>query len=252
MITAIVNRELYRYEIHSLLKAFYPREEVKVLTQEAAQSRKYQRIAQDPFMEIRFEKSGVTLSFCNGSASTTAESTAYSSSAGSNTASSAAARTAAAPEGVDFTEKSTELKTALKHLLYNALADREKRTLPWGELIGIRPTKIAMNTLLQGWSAEEAAAAMERDHLVSPEKALLSAQIAERERQILSGIHYRGGYSLYVGIPFCPTTCLYCSFPSNNLALWQDRVDAYLDALEQEVAASSALMEGLVLQTTLN
>lgn len=249
MITAIVNRELYRYEIHSLLKAFYPREEVKVLTQEAAQSRKYQRIAQDPFMEIRFEKSGVTLSFCNGSASTTAESTAYSSSAGSNTASSAAARTAAAPEGVDFTEKSTELKTALKHLLYNALADREKRTLPWGELIGIRPTKIAMNTLLQGGSAEEAAAAMERDHLVSPEKALLSAQIAERERQILSGIHYRGGYSLYVGIPFCPTTCLYCSFPSNNLALWQDRVDAYLDALEQEVAASSALMEGLVLDT---
>ena len=249
MITAIVNRELYRYEIHSLLKAFYPREEVKVLTQEAAQSRKYQRIAQDPFMEIRFEKSGVTLSFCNGSASTTAESTAYSSSAGSNTASSAAARTAAAPEGVDFTEKSTELKTALKHLLYNALADREKRTLPWGELIGIRPTKIAMNTLLQGGSAEEAAAAMERDHLVSPEKALLSAQIAQRERQILAGIHYEGGYSLYVGIPFCPTTCLYCSFPSNNLALWQDRVDAYLDTLEREVEASSALMKDLVLDT---
>ena len=243
MITAIVNRELYRYEIHSLLKAFYPREEVKVLTQEAAQSRKYQRIAQDPFMEIRFEKNGVTLSFCDERNAENTDDSLKSSSAGT------AARTAAAPEGVDFTEKSTELKTALKHLLYNALADREKRTLPWGELIGIRPTKIAMNTLLQGGSAEEAAAAMERDHLVSPEKALLSAQIAERERQILSGIHYRGGYSLYVGIPFCPTTCLYCSFPSNNLALWQDRVDAYLDALEQEVAASSALMEGLVLDT---
>ena len=210
MITAIVNRELYRYEIHSLLKAFYPREEVKVLTQEAAQSRKYQRIAQDPFMEIRFEKSGVTLSFCGGNASATAESTAYSSNAAessaagsaaistaaADSAASAAERTAAAPEGADFTEKSTELKTALKHLLYNALAEREQRTLPWGELIGIRPTKIAMNTLLQGGSVEEAAAAMERDHLVSPEKALLSAQIAQRERQILSGIHYEGGYSL--------------------------------------------------------
>ena len=178
MITAIVNRELYRYEIHSLLKAFYPREEVKVLTQESAQSRKYQRIAQDPFMEIRFEKNGVTLSFCDERNAENTDDSLKSSSTGT------AERTAAALEGLDFTQKSTELKTALKHLLYKMLADREGRTLPWGELIGIRPTKIAMNTLLEGRSAEEAAAAMERDHLVSHEKALLAAQIAQRERQI--------------------------------------------------------------------
>ncbi|MGX8684965.1 MAG: coproporphyrinogen dehydrogenase HemZ, partial [Lachnospiraceae bacterium] len=129
------------------------------------------------------------------------------------------------------------------------LSKREGRTLPWGELIGIRPTKIAMQSLLDGKTVEEAAAAMEHDHLVSPGKALLSAQIAQREREILADIHYKNGYSLYVGIPFCPTTCLYCSFPSFNLALWKDRVDSYLDALEREMKACSEMMKGRVLDT---
>ena len=228
MITAIVNIDLYRYEIHSLLKAFYPQEDVKVLTSaDAAANRKYQQIAQEPFLRVVFAETEVTLSFCDGSDT----------------------RTAPAPEGISFACKGTILKTQMKHLLYAMLADREGRTLPWGELIGIRPTKIAMQSLLQGKSIEEAASLMMRDHLVSPQKALLSAQIAQREREILSGIHYENGYSLYVGIPFCPTTCLYCSFPSFNLAVWKDRVDEYLDALEKEMRDASRLMEGRVLDT---
>ena len=228
MITAIVNTDLYRYEIHSLLKAFYPREEVKVLTQaDADGNRKYQQIARDPFLRVSFEEDGIRLAFCDGTDT----------------------RTVKAPDGISFAQKGTEVKTDLKHLLYAMLADREGRTLPWGELIGIRPTKIAMQSLLAGLTEEEAAAAMERDHLVSPGKARLSARIARREQEILSDIHYREGYSLYVGIPFCPTTCLYCSFPSYNLAVWKDRVDAYLDALEREMAASAAMMGSRILDT---
>ena len=228
MITVIENIELYRYEIHSLLKAFYPREDVKVLTAgDAAGNRKYQQIAKEPFMRVVFADSEVTVSFCDGSDT----------------------RSVPAPQGISYAQKSPTLKTAVKHLLYSMLADREGRTLPWGELIGIRPTKIAMQSLLEGDSPEEAAAAMMRDHLVSPEKALLSAQIAQREREILADIHYENGYSLYVGIPFCPTTCLYCSFPSFNLALWKDRVDEYLDALEKEMRDTSVLMRGRVLDT---
>ena len=178
-------------------------------------------------MRVVFADTEVTASFCDGSDT----------------------RSAAAEKGLSYARKSPELKTAVKHLLYGMLADREGRTLPWGELIGIRPTKIAMQSLLQGKSIEEAASLMMRDHLVSPQKALLSAQIAQREREILSGIHYENGYSLYVGIPFCPTTCLYCSFPSFNLAVWKDRVDEYLDALEKEMRDASRLMEGRVLDT---
>ena len=145
MITVIVNIDLYRYEIHSLLKAFYPREDVKVLTEaDAAGSRKYQQIAREPFLRVVFAEKNITLSFCDGSDQ----------------------RAAAVPGDLPADRKSQELKTLLKHLLYDMLSKREGRTLPWGELIGIRPTKIAMQSLLDGKTVEEAAAAMEHDHLV--------------------------------------------------------------------------------------
>jgi oxygen-independent coproporphyrinogen-3 oxidase len=95
----------------------------------------------------------------------------------------------------------------------------------------------------------DAAAYMEREHLVSSQKAALAAEIADRERRILSKIHYEDGYSLYVGIPFCPTTCLYCSFTSFPLSSWRERVDLYLDTLEREMEASAPLMEGRILDT---
>ena len=154
-----------------------------------------------------------------------------------------------APEGVSFASKGSLCKTTAKHMLYDMLSAITGLTLPWGELIGIRPTKIAMTRLRAGDSCEEAAAFMEKEHLVSREKAALAAQIADRERQILSGIHYENGFSLYVGIPFCPTTCLYCSFTSFPLTSWRSRVDEYLDTLEREMEASAPLMQGKILDT---
>ena len=53
---------------------------------------------------------------------------------------------------------------------------------------------------------------MQETYYCSEEKALLAIDIAKREKRILADIHYEKGYSLYIGIPFCPTTCLYCSF----------------------------------------
>ena len=76
---------------------------------------------------------------------------------------------------------------------------------------------------------------MKVEHMVSDEKACLSLDIAKRERRILDKIHYEDGYSLYIGIPFCPTTCLYCSFTSYPIAQWKTRVEAYLEALFQEL-----------------
>lgn len=261
MITAIVNIDLYRYELHSLLKAFYPESDVKVLTEaDAIGNRKYRQIAGAPFLRVFFAPDEVSVSVLKkgsppevclsadrpGHPDRTDPQEQQSPETG---ASSFLTQSAAAPEGASFAEKGPELKTALKHLLYGMLSEREGRTLPWGELIGIRPTKIAMESLLEGKSPREAAQALEREHLVSRGKAVLAAEIAQREREILAGIHYEDGYSLYVGIPFCPTTCLYCSFPSFNLALWKDRVGEYLDALEREMAESAPLMAGRVLDT---
>lgn len=64
------------------------------------------------------------------------------------------------------------------------------------------------------FTEEEILDYMKETYYCSEEKALLAIDIAKREKRILADIHYDKGYSLYIGIPFCPTTCLYCSFTS--------------------------------------
>ena len=71
-----------------------------------------------------------------------------------------------------------------------------------------------MKLLEEGKSKDDIKTYMEDTYFASEEKIDLSIEIAERELEILKKIDYENGYSLYIGIPFCPTTCLYCSFTS--------------------------------------
>lgn len=140
-------------------------------------------------------------------------------------------------------------KDLLKYALYRVLEKLTGRTLPWGNLTGIRPAKLAMGMLEEGMKNTDIAREMRERYLVSPEKAALAITIANREREILKGIDYENGYSLYIGIPFCPSICLYCSFSSYPLKQWKNRVDDYLDALCREVRAVAAMMKGRKLDT---
>ena len=90
---------------------------------------------------------------------------------------------------------------------------------------------------------------LQEEHALSLEKAQLSLEIAKRERQILGDLHYIDGYSLYIGIPFCPTTCLYCSFTSYPIARWKKRVREYLKALFQEIDFIADLYQDRILDT---
>ncbi|MDD6212413.1 MAG: coproporphyrinogen dehydrogenase HemZ [Clostridiales bacterium] len=126
-------------------------------------------------------------------------------------------------------------KTAVKQMVYRELADRTGKELPWGTLTGIRPTKIAMALLEEGKEPDEIAQTMQEEHLVSREKSELSVRIVQVEKEVLRNVDYENGYSLYVGIPFCPTTCLYCSFTSYPMSKWAPRMGEYLDALEKEL-----------------
>lgn len=134
----------------------------------------------------------------------------------------------------DFTERK-EAKNQLKQGLYQILSGMTGKELPWGTLTGIRPTKIPMKLLEEGQSKETIRSYMKDTYFASDEKIELSIEIAERELDILKQIDYENGYSLYIGIPFCPTTCLYCSFTSFPLVTWRAKVDAYLDAVEREL-----------------
>lgn len=152
------------------------------------------------------------------------------------------------PIPVDYDDR-FETKNKIKRRLYVVLRGLTGRKLPWGTLTGIRPTKIAMTKLDEGMTEDEVYRYMKETYFTSDEKIALSIEIAKRERQLLSAIDYRNGYSLYVGIPFCPTTCLYCSFTSYPIGRWQGRTGLYLDALFKEMDYVAEEKKGHTLDT---
>ena len=140
-------------------------------------------------------------------------------------------------------------KTTIKKELYNLCSERTGKVLPWGTLTGIRPTKIALTRLDEGWKEEDIKDFMRETYLTSEEKINMSVEIAAREKELLSHVDYENGYSLYVGIPFCPTTCAYCSFTSYPIGLWKGKVHLYLEALFKELEYVAQKMKGRTLDT---
>lgn len=140
-------------------------------------------------------------------------------------------------------------KNVVKQMFYRMLCERTGMTLPWGSLTGIRPTKIALARLEEGWKEEEIRSFMKEAYMAGDEKVDLAIEIAARERKLLEPLDYERGYSLYVGIPFCPTTCLYCSFTSYPISRWKGRTGLYLEALFKELEYTARKLEGRPLDT---
>ncbi|MCM1253226.1 MAG: coproporphyrinogen dehydrogenase HemZ [Clostridium sp.] len=223
------NKAQYEYDIHSLVKAFYPEKDVRVLTPDSVVKDK--KLLEYPAsLQIDFIEGSVALQFGN-----------------EKKAAGNYIWNAAQDENAD--DKSADYKNAFKRFLYNSLREETGVSLPWGNLTGIRPTKIPMALLEQGKSEEEIMLFLQNEHFVSREKALLNIEIAKREMEILRPLHYENGYSLYIGIPFCPTTCLYCSFTSFPISLWKEQVSKYLDALEKEIDFIAKLYKDKMLDT---
>lgn len=148
----------------------------------------------------------------------------------------------------DIPDKSKR-KRRISCALYQEMKKITGKDLAWGILTGIRPTKIPMKLIEEGKTPEEASRMMQEVSLVSKEKADLAAAIAVRERKLLSELDYENGYSLYAGIPFCPTICAYCSFSSYPLGVWEKRMDEYLDALLKEISYVAEHAKDQVLNT---
>ena len=206
MILAKLSKPEFEYDIHSLIKAFFPEENVSA----TAEDKKYEEEITLQF-QVEYEPQQIKIEWKeNGQES----------------------HDRSFP--VDFSDR-TETKNELKQNFYQILSEITGKKLPWGTLTGIRPTKIPMKFLEEGKTEEEIRTYMQKTYFASDEKIDLSIDIAERELEILKKIDYENGYSLYIGIPFCPTTCLYCSFTSYPLVSWRQKVDSYLDALEKEL-----------------
>lgn len=108
--------------------------------------------------------------------------------------------------------------------------------LPWGILTGVRPAKLVSEAWLEGQTTDEIRATFKDKYLVSDEKLNLMIKVAQEEKKIVEdGL---GKVGLYIGIPFCPTRCLYCSFTSYPLKQYSSKVDTYIDALIKEMEFS--------------
>lgn len=142
-----------------------------------------------------------------------------------------------------------ETKNILKKLLYRLMVEDTGMELPWGNLTGIRPAKIPGMLMEQGMEEPEVRKVMKETYLISDEKLDLAMNISKREQKLLSDINYRDGYSLYVGIPFCPTTCLYCSFTSFPIRLYKEKTDNYVSALIKEIEFLGNRLKGRELNT---
>lgn len=132
-------------------------------------------------------------------------------------------------------------RNQLARCIYKLLSNATRQKLPWGILTGVRPTKLVLDCIEQGVGEDRIRELMSGEYLCSDEKLSLSLKVAGRENEILGTMNYKNGYSLYIGIPFCPTTCSYCSFTSFPLTKFGELTEPYIEALLKEMEYASHL-----------
>ena len=113
---------------------------------------------------------------------------------------------------------------------------------PWGILTGIRPVKIACKQMKSGMSSRDTVEYFVNEFGASREKAELAVRVAEIELPLIDAM-YDKGISIYIGIPFCPTRCLYCSFVSNSVANGAKYIPDYLECLKKEIEYTANIVK---------
>lgn len=146
-----------------------------------------------------------------------------------------------------LTDDDNELVSA--QLLYKLLCDFTGLTQPWGILTGVRPVKL-LRRLAEESSEEQAVKKFENDFFVSNEKIALSREAEHNERKILE-LSKPESFSLYVGIPFCPSRCSYCSFVMASIERAEKLIEPYTKLLCEEIKRTAEIANklGLRLET---
>ena len=154
MIYVKLNENNFEYDIYSLIKAFYPKEEVRIGTDEAPADEELLFC-----MDVQYADNKLTLD-------------------GQEIA-------------IDYSNR-PDTKNRLKLAIYESLHQRTGKDLPWGTLTGIRPTKISLGMIEEGASDAEVTAYMRSTYLTSKDKIDLSLQVSHKEHELLSNIDYEG------------------------------------------------------------
>ncbi len=135
------------------------------------------------------------------------------------------------------------LQRILKLAFYDAGTAALGKEPPWGALTGVRPVKIPAKAMLAGATPAQAEKVLRDTYRVSPGRRKLAMDCAQASLAAQRSLGEQE-VSLYVGIPFCPTRCAYCSFVSADVGRALKLIDPFLDALSQEIRAAGAMLEG--------
>ena len=152
-------------------------------------------------------------------------------------------KTTKASRRLKATEETVRLRRQILQQSYYLAATPHLSALPaWGALAGVRPTKISTKHLLEGGTPASADRLLKDIYFVTPPRRQLALDCSEstvRAANLLSD----GDISLYVGIPFCPTRCAYCSFVSRSIGKRTELMTPYLEALYKELSFTGKLLE---------
>ena len=133
-------------------------------------------------------------------------------------------------------------KRIFKRKLFSLLTQYTGKTIPWGVLTGIRPAKLVNEFIDNGMDKGDIISTLKKDYFVTDNKAELLYEVANNQRNLFLNSR-NNSISLYIGIPFCPTRCLYCSFSSSTIGQYKKVVDLYVEKLLKEIRHTGALIK---------
>ncbi len=138
---------------------------------------------------------------------------------------------------------------ALKQAFYKAGTALLGHELPWGSLTGVRPVKLPTKAMLAGKTAKQAEKELRQEYHVSAPRAALAVECAKAALSVNRTLS-RDSLSLYIGIPFCPTRCAYCSFISSDVKGSLALVEPYVEGLCKEIELAGRLLRARGLHIT--
>ena len=151
-------------------------------------------------------------------------------------------KTATARRRLKAADETVRLRRQLLQQCYYLAAVALLPRLPaWGALAGVRPTKLSTRHLLEGGTPDSAEKLLKNTYYVTPQRAKLAVDCSISTAKAAALLD-KNDVSLYVGIPFCPTRCSYCSFVSRTIGSRTELMEPYLQALHREIAATGKLM----------
>lgn len=220
MIYVLLKGHDFRYEINEIVRLFFSDYEIEYVNQIPAQSRDIFIVSQV------IEKDGST-SIC--------------SQANINGKEHEVTIERYIPEDSQVKKKKI-LKRYVKLGVLKVLSDLSGKTIAWGILTGVRPTKVSQELITRRLDDDEIISVLESEYGVQKSKAVIMTQVARNEKAILES-NNKNKISLYIGIPFCPDRCLYCSFTSNPVKKYSKTVESFIEALEKEIVSVERIIK---------